>query len=116
MKQLLFSFPTSVKFDSEFVNKEKYGRAPSVTKQILESCSDINNIPEKYKVNFERNQKLLDFEFIPQNIVDKILQSYKIEPIGNKKKLYEYFFKNKKRDVTLSLKRWRLFSLIKKAY
>jgi rubredoxin len=62
MKQLLFSFPTIVKFDSEFVNKEKYIFVNTFSKKKvytkMTERENVNDDTEKEKKRIEEIQRL----------------------------------------------------------
>lgn len=49
--------------------------------------------------NFERNKSLIDFRYIPQNLVEQILAEYAKEPLGSKSKMIQYFMANKMRNL-----------------
>jgi len=65
--------------DDKFVAEEKT-RAPSITKKWLEVVLKAPNIEEhlteEQKKNYERNQKLIDFTFIPKDISQGIIEAY----------------------------------------
>ena len=45
--------------------------------------------------NFERNKRLIDFTFIPDNIKNGIIHEFIQKPKGNKKLVLDYFMKNR---------------------
>lgn len=57
----------------------------------IDACKD-----ETERRNYQRNQMLIDFEFIPQDIHDAVIDEYKTQVVkGNKTKVFNYFIKNK---------------------
>ena len=57
---------------------------------VPEEFCDANML-EKYR----RNEKLVDLTFIPDYIQEQVLLEYNKEPIGDMKKVFDYFIKNK---------------------
>lgn len=61
-----------------FVNK---GRQKSITKEWLEPIIKMPNIEEFFtedeKKRYEENRKLIDFDYIPKDIVENIVNTYK---------------------------------------
>lgn len=56
----------------------------------IDACLD-----ETERRNWLRNQKLIDFDFIPEHINNTVLDAFlRYEVKGNKKKLFNYFIKN----------------------
>lgn len=51
------------------------------------------------KTNYERNRQLIDFEYIPKDVEDKIMVAYNVKPEGTIKKIMEYLTKNKMRNL-----------------
>lgn len=49
--------------------------------------------------NHARNKELIDFNFIPKEIVDKVKEAYAVEPEGNKQKIMKYFMDNRMRNL-----------------
>jgi hypothetical protein len=53
-------------------------------------------IPERYKANWNRNRVLIDFNSIPQDVRDSIIDTYTgYKAKGNKMRLMTYFTKNR---------------------
>jgi hypothetical protein len=50
---------------------------------------------EEMAERWQRNSKLTQFDEIPELLVNDILNSFKKEPIGQRRKLYNYFVMNK---------------------
>lgn len=85
--------------DDFFVNNDKYGRAPSITKNMLsefyekgiDACKN-----ELQKRNYQRNWKLVSFDNIPSDLHDEIIDAYtKYKPKGDKMSIMNYLIKNK---------------------
>ena len=84
--------PNVLSDDDTFIVEGK--RQKPLSQKKLEII--IENIPEYLKINYNRNQKLVDLSYIPKEYTDKILSEYKVEPtVQGKEKLFEYFVKNK---------------------
>ncbi len=84
--------PNVLSDDDTFIIEGK--RQKPLSQKKLEII--IENIPEYLKINYNRNQKLVDLSYIPKEYTDKILSEYKVEPtVQGKEKLFEYFVKNK---------------------
>lgn len=49
--------------------------------------------------NFKRNQVLVDFDFIPQNIEDTILEEYEAQSGKDRLKLFNYFIEKKLKNL-----------------
>ena len=49
---------------------------------------------EEMMLRWQRNDKLVNLEKIPQYLIDNILSTYTKEPEGSRKKLYDYFIMN----------------------
>lgn len=84
--------PNVLSDDDTFIVEGK--RQKPLSQKKLEII--IENIPEYLKINYNRNQKLVDLSYIPKEYTDKILSEYKVQPtVQGKEKLFEYFVKNK---------------------
>ena len=58
--------------------------------------------------NYQRNQMLVDFDFIPQRVKDKILEEYtNAKPVRDLNLIMEYFMKNKCRLLLETLQDWK---------
>ena len=81
--------------DDFLVNKAVYGKAPSVTKKVLERFSNRDNLNDLEKTRYDRNETLVSFEKIPQTIADSIISAYgSCEIKGSQGKIYKYFIAN----------------------
>ena len=82
--------------DDFFVNKEDNGRATPVTKKVLEKFSDRNNLNDSEKSRFDRNQRLVDFEFIPAEVSEEIINRFETSVVvSDKMKIMNYLIKNR---------------------
>ena len=85
--------------DDFFVNKEQYGRAPPMYAKklelFLESGRDACENDDQRR-NWDRNQRLIDFDFIPEDVSQAIIDSYTNQIIkGNKGLIMNYLIKNR---------------------
>lgn len=82
--------------DDFFVNKEDNGRATPVTKRILEKFSDRNNLNDSEKSRFDRNRRLVDFEFIPDDVSAEIINKHiNSKVVNDKMRIMNYLIKNR---------------------
>lgn len=94
-QKLLLKVITGDKSDNIPAIKAKVGI--KTAEKIINEGLDTYLLDADVKANYERNLKLIDFNYIPTNITQLVLSrfdEYKIEPI-NGKKLFEYFIKNR---------------------
>lgn len=49
--------------------------------------------------NYQRNKQLIDFDMIPNEITEKIIEEYEKPLVGNKTKMMDYFIINKMRNL-----------------
>ena len=86
--------PNIVSCDSSIVDKDK--RQNKVTKKVMEDVfSCINNIESsKYAQNWKRNQTLIDFSSIPQDIEDEIIELYNAHT-PNRGSILDYMIEHK---------------------
>lgn len=89
------SIPNIKSPDDVFVSGKRSG---SITTTFLTECM-FNDIPKEYEKNFERNRKLIDYDAIPDGVSKKVLESFEVDPIGNKQKLMQYFIQNKMKSL-----------------
>lgn len=90
----------NIKSPSDWViNKPEGKRAPSITKKILEQVYDADNPQELFDGDelerFQENEKLLDFELIPDDIQNDIIEQYNTVEVAPKRKIYPYFVKKR---------------------
>lgn len=85
--------------DDFYVNKEQYGKAPAIRqakldKFIAEGKDACEN--DTQRRNWDRNQTLIDFDFIPEDVSNSIIHSYTNQIVkGNKNSIMNYLIKNK---------------------
>lgn len=89
--------PNFLSNDSVFVTEGL--RQKPLRKEKLEQWISMRD-PDKFcddtmLRNFKRNEQLINLEYTPKAIQEKIIECYKKGPIGNKKHLLNYFIENK---------------------
>jgi hypothetical protein len=89
--------PNVLSEDDVFVNDK---RQRPLSKKKLEEWLDIKRKPEDFcDVNmlerYRRNERLVDLTFVPENIQEEILNQFRKKPIGDSKKIFNYFIENK---------------------
>lgn len=89
---------TSNKWAEDRANNVKAARAKSITEAQFErlSTTKLDDLPENEKSNWIRNRTLIDFDYIPPEVNDAIIDAYKnYEQKGSKAKIMNYFLKHK---------------------
>lgn len=89
--------PNVLSEDDVFVNDK---RQRPLSKKKLSEWLDINRKPEDFcDVNmlerYRRNERLVDLTFVPEDIQKEILNQFRKKPIGDSKKIFNYFIENK---------------------
>lgn len=81
------------------VTKVEGERAPQIRAAELEKwlelddpTTDMNN---EWAMRYKENEVMRDFEFIPQDIANNIIDAYNAPKRGNKSKMEKYFMENK---------------------
>lgn len=74
----------------EYWLKESPGSFSKVTKEDQDTM---------YK-NWDRNEVMIDLEYIPTPIQEQILETFEVTKAGNRKNLYSYFIKNGLNELT----------------
>ena len=97
--------PNVLSDDNSFVDKV---RQKPLTKKKIQSWveHDFMDVApnEQAKRNYHRNTTLVDLSKIPQDLKDKIKETYKTTPIlGDRKNLINYFINNKLKELTNNL-------------
>ena len=97
--------PNVLSDDNSFVDKI---RQKPLTKKKIQSWveHDFMDVApnEQAKRNYHRNTTLVDLSKIPQDLKDKIKETYKTTPIlGDRKNLINYFINNKLKELTNNL-------------
>ena len=99
--------PNVLSASDSYVNKIR--QKPITTKRIA-AWSGFNGMPSNefaemcnnnpsIKLNFERNQKLIDLSFVPSDISDQIMNEYNTQGGKDRSKLLNYFITNKLRHL-----------------
>ena len=92
------SVPSVLCPDNFFVDPNKIGRAPSVTKAVIEKYSIRENLNEDEKVRYDRNEVLVSFDKIPEYISSRILEEFtKEQEVRGKGRIYKYLVKHSMR-------------------
>lgn len=90
--------------------KNRFGIV-SAKKVLSEGLEEFLNKPENtdIKKNYERNRILIDFDFIPKNICETIINTYNEYPIRaiDSKKILSFFTKNRLLQL---MNRWNEYS------
>lgn len=87
--------------DDTFVNENK--RQAPISKAKLAGW--VNMKPELYCENvqmfknYERNQRLIDFDYIPSEVINDILAEHAKPVLGSKQKIMTYFAQHKMRNL-----------------
>ncbi len=68
-------------------------RQVAVRQKLIESVFR-KEIPPEIKTNYDRNQRLIDFDYIPEHISSAILNELKKKPNGSKSKMFQFFVDN----------------------
>ena len=97
--------PNVLSDDNSLVDKI---RQKPLTKKKIQSWveHDFMDVApnEQAKRNYHRNTTLVDLSKIPQDLKDKIKETYKTTPIlGDRKNLINYFINNKLKELTNNL-------------
>lgn len=74
-------------------------RQKPITKKRLELFEDINNMNDEIKRNWKRNEALIDLSKVPEGIKEQILDEYHKENENDRSQLFNYFIKNKLRNL-----------------
>lgn len=92
--------PNVLSPDNCFVINE---RQKPITKKRLEEFQDINTLNEEIKRNYHRNKSLIDLSQVPDNIKEQIMDAYESTEGGDRSHLFNYFVKNKLRNLMENL-------------
>lgn len=87
-------------------------RQKSIKKVDLVEWLDLNKSPEELfneeqLRGYKRNEQLIDLDFIPKDIEDNILESFKEKPKGNMSKVFNYTIKFKMKLLRESIQDFR---------
>lgn len=83
----------------------------SIVKKVRQKSMKKTNLEQWKKMNpnffcnesmmkrYSENQKLIDFDYIPEEITFNIIEEYKNAPVGNRKMIYKYFIQNRFKNL-----------------
>jgi len=76
-------------------------RQRPLTKKRLDTLIDktAENIDSEYKRNYLRNQQLIDLSFVPEDIKNKVLESYESQSSKGRDKMFNYFIAYKLKNL-----------------
>lgn len=91
--------PNVLSPDDVFVNESRQKSISS--KKLTEWIDDPSTMPldTSFKRNFKRNQTLVDFEYIPIELKEKIINTFIEYPSRDKSKLLDYFISNRMKQM-----------------
>lgn len=74
---------------------------PISTKKVEQWYRAPDEMPQdaEFKRNYERNRKLINFEYIPEKIQQDIINSYVEKPFKDKSKLLDFFVEHKMKNM-----------------
>tara|TARA_B110000211_G_scaffold154475_1_gene175295 strand:+ start:229 stop:1074 length:846 start_codon:yes stop_codon:yes gene_type:complete len=85
--------PNCLSKDSTFVSGD---RQTPITKKRLTEWMEKGKVDYKNgDVGFDRNRRLIDFEYIPDDLVSEISQAFDVAPEPDRSNLFSYFVENK---------------------
>ena len=58
---------------------------------------------DEVKRNYQRNRKLIDLTYTPEELSSEIIDTYKEAPYGDRSKLLNYFIQKRLRNLTESI-------------
>lgn len=74
-------------------------RQKPLSSKKLDSWSSSRSFPTEYTQNWERNQKLVDLTYIPEEYERNILTEFMVPPVGSRNKIFDYFVKYKMKNL-----------------
>ena len=88
--------PNILSDDDTFVNKEKRQKPCGAKKicQLKENLDELTDSP-----NWKRNQQMIDFNYIPDEIRDMIINEFEKEPTGSRNNILNYFIDNRLKNL-----------------
>ena len=92
--------PNILSDDDVFVDPEKRQK-PCGAKRISQMKENLSEWTSTE--NWERNQTLIDFNMIPENIRETILEEYKKEPVGDRSNILNYFIDKKLKNLMVNI-------------
>ena len=98
------SIPNIMSDDLVFVNEERQKSVSSKRlEEFIEKGKDAcqNDFERR---NWDRNEQLTDFNFIPQDLQNEIINTYSsVSPVRNKNKVFQYLLKHRCRQLIESI-------------
>ena len=76
---------------------------PLGKKKIENWLESMDSMPNETKRNYQRNEKLINLDKIPQELEEQILYEIDEAPHGDRSKLLNYFIDNKLKELTESI-------------
>ena len=61
---------------------------------------DIDDLQDEVKRNYQRNDKLINLENVPEELESEIMVNFREASSGDRSKLLNYFIKNKLKELT----------------
>lgn len=86
--------PNIMSADDTYVKEQRSNKLTSKKIDALLAEGYDNCQDETIKTRWMRNRRLIDFAFIPGEIQDEIVSTYKLPIEGNKAKIFNYFVKH----------------------
>lgn len=89
--------PNILSDDDAIVNTEK--RQARMTKKKVSELRAGTLTTDEIEKNWKRNQILVDFKHIPEDIMDTVFDEFGKEPIGRRKDLLNYFIEHRLKNL-----------------
>jgi 5'-3' exonuclease len=91
--------PNVLSADDSLVNGVR--QKPISTKKIELWYKDQDELPQdaEFKRNYDRNKKLINLDYIPKEISDRIINTYEEKPFKDRSKLLNFFVENKMKNM-----------------
>jgi 5'-3' exonuclease len=93
--------PNVLSGDNTFV--EGLRQRPLGKKKIETWLQSMDSMPTETKRNYQRNEKLINLDKIPQELEEQILSEIDTAPHGDRSKLLNYFIDNRLKELTESI-------------
>jgi 5'-3' exonuclease len=89
--------PNILSDDDAIINTEK--RQARMTKKKVSELRAGTLTTDEIEKNWKRNQILVDFKHIPEDIMDTVFDEFEKEPIGRRKDLLNYFIDHRLKNL-----------------
>ena len=89
--------PNILSPDDTYVDDSKRAKPLRATK--IEAWNAGLDLTDEEKRNFERNQKMIDLTYVPEDIKAEVLRLFEQTVKGHRRKLHSYFIKNKLKQL-----------------